>query len=80
MPDNDAPGEAYAEAIRASLEAENIPYKTVSFAGTGAKDVSEYLLNGGTKDDLVRLIDSEWVSMPNESFSGITDEEEPALV
>ena len=41
MPDNDAPGEAYAEAVRASLDAEHIEYKTVSLAGTRAKDVSE---------------------------------------
>jgi 5S rRNA maturation endonuclease (ribonuclease M5) len=63
MPDNDAPGEAYAEAVRASLDAERIKYKTVSFAGTGAKDVTEYLTNGHTAEELVQLIDSDWVRM-----------------
>jgi hypothetical protein len=65
MPDNDAPGEAYAEAVRASLDAENIKYKTVSFAGTGTKDVTEYLENGHTAEELVQLIDSDWVGMPD---------------
>jgi 5S rRNA maturation endonuclease (ribonuclease M5) len=65
MPDNDVAGEAYAEAVRASLDAENIKYKTVSFAGTGAKDVTEYLGNGRTTEELVHLIDSDWVRMPD---------------
>jgi hypothetical protein len=65
MRDNDVAGEAYAEAVRASLDAENIKYKTVSFAGTGAKDVTEYLGNGRTTEELVHLIDSDWVRMPD---------------
>jgi len=63
MPDNDQPGEAYAVAVRASLDAEGITYKTVSFAGTGAKDVTEYIENGHTAEELVQLIDSAWVKM-----------------
>jgi 5S rRNA maturation endonuclease (ribonuclease M5) len=63
MPDNDAAGEAYAETVRTSLDAENIKYKTVSLAGTGAKDVTEYLENGHTAEELVQLVDSEWVRM-----------------
>jgi 5S rRNA maturation endonuclease (ribonuclease M5) len=65
MPDNDARGEDYAEAIRASLDEQHIDYTTVSFAGTGANDVSEYLANGNTVEDLVRLINSPWVSLPD---------------
>ena len=42
--------------LRASLGAENIRYKTVSFAGTGAKDVTEYLMDGYTAEELVQLI------------------------
>lgn len=74
MPDNDAPGEAYAEAVRASLNAEHIKYKTVSFAGTGAKDVTEYLSNRHTTEELVRLIDSDWVRMPEETHPAISNE------
>jgi excisionase family DNA binding protein len=64
MPDNDAPGEAYADVVRTSLDAENIKYKTVSFVGTGAKDVTDYLANGHTAEALVQRIKSDWVT-PN---------------
>jgi excisionase family DNA binding protein len=64
MPDNDVSGEAYAEAIRASLDAEGIKYQTVSFAGTGAKDATDYLQNGHTDEELVQLIDSDWIGLP----------------
>ncbi len=74
MRDNDAPGEAYAEAVRASLDAENIKYKTVSFAGTGAKDVTEYLMNGHTAEELVQLIDSDWVTMPEGTHPAVPNE------
>jgi 5S rRNA maturation endonuclease (ribonuclease M5) len=63
MPDNDAAGEGYAEAVRASLDAESIKYKTLSFAGTGAKDVTEYLAHGHSAEELVQLINSDWVKM-----------------
>jgi hypothetical protein len=61
MPDNDAAGEGYAEAVRTSLDAERIKHKTVSFAGTGAKDVTEYLAHGHSAEELVQLINSDWV-------------------
>jgi 5S rRNA maturation endonuclease (ribonuclease M5) len=76
MPDNDAPGEAYAEAVRASLDAQCIEYKTVSFAGTGAKDVTEYLQNGHTAEELVNLIDSDWVTMQEASHHGMPADDE----
>jgi 5S rRNA maturation endonuclease (ribonuclease M5) len=71
MPDNDAAGESYAEAVRGSLDAESVRYKTVSFAGTGAKDVTEYIENGQTVEKLVQLIDSNWVRMPRASLQDI---------
>jgi 5S rRNA maturation endonuclease (ribonuclease M5)/CRP-like cAMP-binding protein len=74
MPDFDPAGEDYAEAVRASLDSENIKYKTVSFAGAGAKDVSEYLVNGHTAEELVQLIDSDWVSTPDETHRAIPNE------
>jgi 5S rRNA maturation endonuclease (ribonuclease M5) len=74
MPDNDVPGEAYAEAVRASLDAEKIKFKTVSFAGTGAKDVTEYVGNGHTTEELVQLIDSDWVRMPDGTHPAILND------
>jgi 5S rRNA maturation endonuclease (ribonuclease M5) len=74
MPDNDAPGEAYAEAVKASLDAQSIKYKTVSFAGTGSKDVTEYLSNGHTADELVQFINSDWVGMPDGTHPAIPNE------
>ena len=74
MPDNDVPGEAYAEAVRTSLDAEKIKFKTVSFAGTGAKDVSEYLENGHSAKQLVQLIDRDWVRMPDGTPPAISNE------
>ncbi len=73
MPDNDVAGEAYAEAVRASLDAEHIEYKTVSFAGTGAKDVTEYL-SEHTTEELVQLIYSDWVRMPDDTHPAIPNE------
>jgi 5S rRNA maturation endonuclease (ribonuclease M5) len=75
MPDNDAPGEDYAVTVRASLDAEHIEYASVSFAGTGSKDVTEYLQNDHTVEELVRLINSPWVKAPS-SHSGMPIEED----
>jgi 5S rRNA maturation endonuclease (ribonuclease M5) len=74
MPDNDVAGEAYAEAVRASRDAEHIEYRTVSFAGTGSKDVTEYLSNGHTAEELVQLIDSDWVTLPEGTHAVIPNE------
>jgi 5S rRNA maturation endonuclease (ribonuclease M5) len=71
MPDNDPAGEDYAVAIRAALSTQNIEYKSVSFAGTGAKDVTEYLQSDHSAEDLVNLIDSDWVTMPEASHPGM---------
>lgn len=74
LPDNDEAGRAYAADVSASLDAEQIKHKTVSFAGTGAKDVSDYIALGKTAEDLVKLIDSEWVGMPDGSRPGVAAE------
>jgi 5S rRNA maturation endonuclease (ribonuclease M5) len=76
MPDNDPAGEDYALAVRTSLDAQCIEYKTVSFAGTGAKDVTEYLQNEHTTEELVTLIDSQWVKMPDASGQAMPLDEE----
>jgi 5S rRNA maturation endonuclease (ribonuclease M5) len=62
LSDNDAPGEEYAEKVRLSLDEQNIQHHTGSFAGTGAKDVTEYL-ECHTVRELARLIGSQWVTV-----------------
>jgi excisionase family DNA binding protein len=79
MPDNDAPGERFAEAVRNSLDAENIEHKTVSFAGTGAKDVTDYLANGHTAEELVQLVNSDWVTLNTIDLQAAAEDFEPLL-
>jgi 5S rRNA maturation endonuclease (ribonuclease M5) len=64
LPDNDEAGERYSRGIQDSLKAEGIEYHVVSFNGTGAKDVTEYLENH-TVEDLVRLVGPTWILMPD---------------
>lgn len=61
MPDADEAGRRYADAAKASLDAEHIEYREVSFGGTGVKDVSEYL-EKHTVESLADLIGRDWVN------------------
>lgn len=61
MPDADAAGERYRDAIIGSLESRGIEYRVVSFADVGAKDVSEFIEKGGTKADVVARVGNDWV-------------------
>jgi len=47
--------------IEESLKAKKIEYRRVSFSGTGAKDVTEYMEKHST-EDLVRLIGVDWIA------------------
>jgi putative DNA primase/helicase len=58
VPDNDEAGERYAHAVEASLIAENIEYRRISFRGTGCKDISEYMAEH-TVAELVELVGKE---------------------
>jgi DNA-binding MarR family transcriptional regulator len=55
MPDADEPGQAYAQKIMASLDKRGVQYCVVTFPGY--KDVSEYLEDGHTGQDLAQLIE-----------------------
>ena len=61
MPDADEAGKRYEEEVVASLNARNIEFRILSFADVGTKDVSEFIKHGGTGEDLVRRIGSDWV-------------------
>jgi 5S rRNA maturation endonuclease (ribonuclease M5) len=68
LPDNDEAGAGYAESVQLSLEAEGIEHRIVSFEGTSAKDVSEFL-ETYSRADLVRLIGTDWVYSPDGHIS-----------
>lgn len=52
IPDNDRPGAEYAHAIKDSLDRRTIKYDVVPLAGTGAKDVTEFIeLPGRTREE-----------------------------
>ena len=64
MPDADAAGARFATDVKASLDAEEIEYRVVSFEDAGAKDVTDFLAVH-TLEDLVRRIGADWVRMPD---------------
>jgi len=73
LPDDDEAGEKYSQAIQESLRAEGIAYSVVSFKGTGAKDLTEYM-EGHTIENLVRLIGKDKVRMPDGTWLYGSDE------
>jgi 5S rRNA maturation endonuclease (ribonuclease M5) len=64
LPDDDAAGTAYANEIEESLKSENIEYRRANFAGTGCKDVSDYMKEHN-EEELIRLIGINWLRMPS---------------
>jgi hypothetical protein len=61
MPDFDEAGKRYCAEIIKSLEARDIEYVVVSFGDTGAKDVTDFIKQGGTREELVGRIGRDWV-------------------
>jgi hypothetical protein len=53
-PDDDATGYQYEADVAASLDEERIPYRSMTFSGTGCKDVTEFAEKHGA--DLLRLL------------------------
>lgn len=64
MPDDDKPGKQYEDAIRASLEKRGIEFRIVKFTDVGAKDVTEFLEQGHSREDLERRIGTLWIVAP----------------
>ncbi len=69
MPDADEPGKKFAENVKASLEAEGIEYRTVTFDDVGQKDVSDFLQAGHTAEELAQRIGGDWVQIPGVQYS-----------
>jgi 5S rRNA maturation endonuclease (ribonuclease M5) len=62
MPDDDEAGARCANSIITSLESRGIEYRVVRFTDTRAKDVSDFLKQGHSKEDLVERIGADWVA------------------
>lgn len=63
MPDADEHGMKYKEQIIASLEKRDIQYCIVTFEDCDAKDVSDFLDQGHTRDELIQRIEREWAKV-----------------
>jgi 5S rRNA maturation endonuclease (ribonuclease M5) len=68
MPDADDAGTAWLAAVTQSLVAAEVKHKVVSFAGSGCKDLSEYVKQY-TVSDLLQLCDEGWTA-PLAPYSG----------
>ena len=64
MPDADTAGAKFAESIKASLDAEKIRYRVVTFQDAGAKDVTEFMENH-TSEELLSRIGPDWANLPD---------------
>jgi 5S rRNA maturation endonuclease (ribonuclease M5) len=67
MPDDDEPGRKFAEQVKAALDAEGVEYRVISFAGTGAKDVSDFL-EASSLDALIEMIGRDWARLDSEEL------------
>jgi len=70
MPDADEAGAKFAASVKASLEAEDIEYRVVSFDDVGAKDVTDFLEAGHTVEELAQRIGTDWVKVPSQQPQG----------
>jgi DNA primase len=78
MPDDDPPGARYAENVAASLWRRGIQSRIVRFRDTGAKDLSDFIETGHSKEELVDRIGGDWVSVTAPSLLYIPAEFQPA--
>jgi hypothetical protein len=62
MPDADEAGSSWLKAVIATLEAEGIQHRVVSFADAGCKDLTEFMV-GHSVEELVHRC-GDWVRMP----------------
>jgi hypothetical protein len=70
MPDADEAGAKFAADVKASLHAEGIEYRVVSFEDVGAKDVTDFLEAGHTAEELAQRIGTDWVDVPSQQPKG----------
>ena len=71
LPDNDEPGQKHAQQVAASLNGKAASIKVINFPGLKPKgDVSDWLANGGTAEQLKQLTEEtpEWEPEVQESI------------
>ena len=61
MPDDDEAGAGWLASVVTSLSAEGVAFSVISFAGTGCKDLSEYMASH-TVDELMVLCGEDWIN------------------
>jgi 5S rRNA maturation endonuclease (ribonuclease M5) len=66
MPDADEPGARFAADVKASLEAEGIEYRVVTFGDVGQKDVTDFLEAGHSVEELAERIGTDWIHVPGQ--------------
>lgn len=66
MPDADDPGQKFKAEVIASLQAEGIGYRVVTFDDVGENDVTDFLKQHSV-ENLVRRMGTDWVRMPEDS-------------
>ena len=74
MPDDDEPGQIFAHRVAASLDQRGIEYRVVKFSDVGAKDISEFIHNGHTKEELVERVGGDWLSVATPSLIDVPTE------
>ena len=75
MPDADDAGKRYGAAVEASLKSRDIEYRVVSFKDAGAKDVSDFVANGGTSEGIERRVGRDWIRASEPSYLDRDDDE-----
>lgn len=63
MPDGDEAGARFAEKVAASLQQRGIEHRIVTFREAGAKDISEFIDAGHSKEELVEKVGRDWLSV-----------------
>ena len=67
LPDNDGPGRAHAELVARTLTARGCDARIVELPGLPEKgDICEYLEAGGTRDDVLMMVDKAATWKPTE--------------
>lgn len=61
MPDDDEPGAVFAEKVTESLNNRGIEPRIIRFTDVGAKDISDFLAGGHSKEELAARIGTDWI-------------------
>jgi hypothetical protein len=63
MPDDGEAGARYADSIVTSLDQRGIEHRIARFGDVVAKDVSQFMTDGHSKEELVERMGPDWVAI-----------------